>query len=242
MILFESVRHMNFRRMRECAQIISRLDPQPGERILDIGCGDGYYSSIIAKKGAKVVGFDYSKDAIDRAKSLYHDRNIQFLHMNAEEMDFPSESFDKAVSFCVIEHFRNDEHVMQHLARILKPHGRFVFSADSLSYPKITAQEREKHRKRYQVNTFYTNPVVLDKLQRNGFKLDTAAYNLSSSLSLSLARFSWKLDDLPKKLFLLRGFAYLILGTLGKIVSDLSEHRARSKEFGLTLLVSARKV
>jgi SAM-dependent methyltransferase len=233
---------MNFRRMKECSEIIRWLDPQPGERILDIGCGDGYYSAIIAGKGAQVVGFDFSKDAIERAQALYQGHNVKFLHMNAEEMNFPNESFDKAVSFCVIEHFHNDERVIQHLARILKPHGRFVFSADSLSHPKITDQERESHRKRYQVNNFYTYPLVMDKLQRSGFKLDTFIYNLSSPLSLALVRFSWKLDDLPKKYSLLRSCAYLFLGTLGKIASDISERWARSKEFGLTLLISARKI
>jgi protein-L-isoaspartate O-methyltransferase len=48
--------HWNIRRKEECRTLIRWLDPRPGERILDIGCGDGYYDALIAKSGAHVLG------------------------------------------------------------------------------------------------------------------------------------------------------------------------------------------
>ena len=44
---------LNFRRIHECSTILGWLNPQPGECILDIGCGDGYYDWLIAKTGVK---------------------------------------------------------------------------------------------------------------------------------------------------------------------------------------------
>jgi len=157
---FRSLSRFNFRRRRECATILRWLDARPGEAILDVGCGDGYYDSLVAKTGAKVLGIDIHLEWLPFAQKYYSDERTEFVFMNAEEMDLPDESFDKVMSLCVVEHFNRDETVLGHIARVLKPGGRFVFSADSLSNPGITAAERARHRRRYAVNTFYDQEMI----------------------------------------------------------------------------------
>ena len=70
-LFFYTLNHLNFRRIEECSTLIRWLDPKPGERILDIGCGDGYYDNIIAKSGAKVTGIDVHERRLSRARRLW---------------------------------------------------------------------------------------------------------------------------------------------------------------------------
>lgn len=62
------------------------LNPQKGERILDLGCGTGYLTNLIAASGADVIGIDNSEAMIIKAKNTYPD--IDFKGMSAEEFYF----------------------------------------------------------------------------------------------------------------------------------------------------------
>lgn len=238
--IFGAISHSNFRRIEECATLIRWLDSQAGEHILDIGCGDGYYDMIIAQPGARVVGIDISKKPLAKAQRHYTGEQFEFLYMNAEELAFGDASFDKVVSFCVIEHFNNDDRAIQHISRVLKPGGSFVFSADSLSNPGITAEERKAHQQRYAVNTFYTVEYLQEKLARVGFAIEEIKYILATPYALALARFSWKLDVLPKALGVVKTLGYLFLWVIWKITSPFS-NQSGTFQGGLTLLVRAKK-
>jgi SAM-dependent methyltransferase len=232
---------LNFRRIEECATVITWLDPRPGERILDIGSGDGSYDWRIARSGASVTGVDTHEARMATARRCYAGDRTEFLLVDAEAIDFREASFDKAVSLCVIEHLHHDELVMAKVARALKPRGRFVFSADSLSHPGLTPAERERHRTRYAVHTFYTIQMIREKLERTGFEIETARYILSSPAVLHLFRLSWKLDDLAGAAAALRPLGYLALGAAWRLASLLPGYGRGASDGGMTLLVSARK-
>lgn len=233
--------HHNFRRIEECSILLSWLDPKPGEKILDVGCGDGFYTEKIARKGAEVTGIDIRKKALIRARNRALSQKLHFIEMNAEELDFPENYFDKVISFCVIEHLQDDEKTLRQIARLLKPGGRLFISADSLSNPGLKTEEKESHRRRYHVNQFYNLEVVSNKLQQANLKLERSRFVLSSPLALALSRFSWKLDDLPPILLPLRFIGYLFLGTVGLLALHLFEPPAERRNHGLTLLVEASK-
>jgi 2-polyprenyl-3-methyl-5-hydroxy-6-metoxy-1,4-benzoquinol methylase len=233
---------LNFRRVEECSTVLKWLDPGPGERILDIGSGDGSYDWQIARSGASVTGVDTHEARIATARRCYSGARTEFLLLDAEAIEFREASFDKAVSLCVIEHLRRDEQMLRNVERALKPQGRFVFSADSLSHPGVTTAERERHRTRYGVNTYYTIPSIREKLARAGFEIETARYILSSPTVLPLLRLSWKLDDLNGLAAALRPLGYLVLGTLWRLTSLLPGYRRGASGGGMTLLVSARKI
>lgn len=233
---------LNFRRAEECRVILRWLDARPGERILDIGCGDGYYDWRIARSGAHVTGIDLHEKRLTFARRHYEGDRLEFLPLDAERADFPAGSFDKALSLCVMEHLGNDEQVLVNVSRAMKPGGRLTFSADSLSNDAITPEERERHRRRYAVNTFYTTDIVRDKLSRAGFEIEEARYVLSSPYALKLVRLSWKLDDLPPVLVPLRVLGYLALGAAWKASTVFRGKKSeRPAANGLTLLVRARK-
>lgn len=232
---------LNFRRMEECATILRWLDPQPGEKVLDIGCGDGAYDRKIARSGAEVTGIDIHEKRLAAARKYYQGDGTRILFMDASRLDFPDAAFDKALSLCVVEHLGDDELVMRNLSRVLKPGGLFVFSADSLSHPELTADERDRHRKRYAVNTFYTIDIVRAKLDGAGFDLVEARYILTTARDLRFIRLSWKLDDLSGALAPLRLAGYAALGAARKLASLAPGYEARPSVGGLTVLVKAKK-
>ena len=117
--------------------------------------------------------------------------------MDAERTDFPAGTFDRALSLCVMEHLGDDERVMRNVFHALKPGGRFAFSADSLSRSGITPEERERHRPRYAVNTFYTPEVARRKLDRAGFDVEASGFVIDSPVDLRLVRLSRGLDRSP---------------------------------------------
>ena len=101
--------------------VLELLAPCPGERILDIGCGDGALTARIAASGAQVVGVDTSASMIGAAQALGLDARVA----NAEALPFEAE-FDAVFSNAALHWVRNQEAMLAAVHRALKPGGRFV--------------------------------------------------------------------------------------------------------------------
>lgn len=102
--------------------VFDLLNPQSGERILDLGCGDGALTEKLVAAGAKVVGVDSSADMIAAAKRRGLDARIA----DAYELDFHSE-FDGVFSNAALHWMNRDTAaVIRGIYRALKPDGRLV--------------------------------------------------------------------------------------------------------------------
>ncbi len=102
--------------------VLGLLNPQPGERILDVGCGDGALSARIIEAGAAVIGVDDSPDMVAAAKQ----RGIEARLANAFHLSFEAE-FDAAFSNAALHWMKRDpDAVLQGVRRSLKPGGRFA--------------------------------------------------------------------------------------------------------------------
>jgi SAM-dependent methyltransferase len=97
------------------------LDPKPGERILDVGCGDGVLTKRIAERGATVTGIDNSLDMIRAA----HANGVDALAVDSADMHFEAE-FDAAFSNAALHWMLDREAVARGIFRALKPGGRFA--------------------------------------------------------------------------------------------------------------------
>ncbi len=97
------------------------LDPQPGEHIIDIGCGDGTLSEKIVQRGAAVVGIDTSISMIGAAKA----RGLDARYMDAADLRF-SEAFDAAFSNATLHWVLDKERAARAIWFALKPGGRFA--------------------------------------------------------------------------------------------------------------------
>lgn len=103
------------------APVLALLDPRPGERILDLGCGDGVLTKKIAELGCKVVGVDSSAEFAAAAKKL----GLDVIEMNAADLDF-GPVFDAVFSNAALHWMKNADAVIEGVARALRPNGRFV--------------------------------------------------------------------------------------------------------------------
>jgi SAM-dependent methyltransferase len=116
------------------AAVLELLDPQPGERVLDVGCGEGTLTQQIAARGAAVVGVDSSEDMIDAARA----RGLDARLLNAETLAFDHE-FDAVFSNAALHWVRDHDALLAGIARALRPGGRFV--AEFGGYGNIAAIE-----------------------------------------------------------------------------------------------------
>jgi trans-aconitate methyltransferase len=103
------------------APVLELLAPLPGERILDLGCGDGVLTEKIAAAGATVVAVDAGPDMIAAARA----RGIDARVMDGQKLVFTGE-FDAVFSNAALHWMRDQEAVLAGVRRALKPCGRFV--------------------------------------------------------------------------------------------------------------------
>ena len=103
--------------------LVQLLAPQPGERILDVGCGTGQLTEEIARAGARVSGVDSSANMIEEARRNFPD--VHFELADARSLGCVEE-FDAVFSNAALHWVRDAEAAAGGIARALKPKGRFV--------------------------------------------------------------------------------------------------------------------
>ncbi len=109
----------------ELPAMLSLLKNVKNKKILDLGCGPGILSKILAKRGAKVTAIDLSPEMVAIAKK-YAKVNVQLA--DAEKLPFKSETFDIVCSSLLIEHLENIRMFFKKINKILKPSGIFIIS------------------------------------------------------------------------------------------------------------------
>jgi SAM-dependent methyltransferase len=103
------------------APLIELLAPQPGERILDLGCGDGALTEKLVACGCIVVGVDGSAEQVAAARN----RGLNARVMNGEALEFDHE-FDAVFSNAALHWMKRADAVIEGVRRALEPGGRFV--------------------------------------------------------------------------------------------------------------------
>ena len=101
--------------------VVELLAPQPGERILDLGCGDGVLTEKLVATGCQVVGVDSSVELIKAAQA----RGLDARVMDGQHLMFANE-FDAVFSNAALHWMKRADEVIAGVWRALKPGGRFV--------------------------------------------------------------------------------------------------------------------
>ena len=123
------------------AQVLPKMDIKPGMQTLELGCGTGWATRVLAAAapGAGAVGLDVSKEMIAKAEDL-HDltSRARYEHGTFEEVDFPDGKFDRVFSMEALYYAVDLERSVAEIHRVLKPGGeahvvinRFTESAHS---------------------------------------------------------------------------------------------------------------
>jgi SAM-dependent methyltransferase len=100
---------------------------------IELGCGTGYVSAWLARRGARPVGIDISQAQLATARQLQQEFGLDFplLHGNAEDVPYPDASFDFAISEYGASIWCDPYAWIPEAARVLRPGGRLVFLVNS---------------------------------------------------------------------------------------------------------------
>jgi len=154
--------------------LVEALQPKAGERILDLGCGDGFLTQRIAQSGATLVGVDSSPQMIAAAK----ERGVDARYASGEALPFDQE-FDAVFSNAALHWMHDHDAVLQGVYRALKPGGRFV--AECGGQGNIAAirvallavlTARGLTADRIENNRFFSNTEYRALLESHGFLVE----------------------------------------------------------------------
>jgi len=114
----------------------SKLNLRPGDRVLDLGCGEGRHAITAYLEGAvHIVGLDLSSNDLNTAKERFREfavddenRSVAFLRASGLQLPFADASFDKVICAEVLEHIPDYQSVLDEIHRVLKPGGVFAAS------------------------------------------------------------------------------------------------------------------
>ncbi len=126
--------------LMQVGAVLAALPPPPA-RILECGCGTGWLSSMIARRGYECLGIDVAPQAIDLARSMPGAAagNPSFLTLDAERMDF-EEAFDGVIFFDSLHHAVDEAAVIRNAFRALRPGGVCVASEPGKGHHQQSAE------------------------------------------------------------------------------------------------------
>jgi ubiquinone/menaquinone biosynthesis C-methylase UbiE len=135
-----------------------------GRRVLDIACGEGYGSALLARNAGHVTGVDVSLEAVEHARLAYSAlRNAEFRQGSCTRIPLPDASVELVVSFETIEHIEEQDAFVDEIARVLAPDGVVLMSCPN----KAEYTDKRGFRNEFHVKELYR--AELEALLRTRF-------------------------------------------------------------------------
>jgi len=128
-----------------------------GRRVLDVACGEGYGSALLARHAASVVGVDIAREAVDHASATYAGvANLEFRCAPCTALPLGDATVDLAVSFETLEHIETQERFLDELARVLHPEGVLLLSCPN----KLEYSDKRNYRNEFHVRELYRDELA----------------------------------------------------------------------------------
>lgn len=109
----------------------SMLPPMKGLKVVDLGCGYGWFSRWANEQGAdSVLGLDVSEKMLEQARNTTSAANIHYARADLEQLDLAAGSFDLAYSSLALHYIKDLPGLFANIHKALKPGSRFVFSIE----------------------------------------------------------------------------------------------------------------
>lgn len=161
-------------KIHEYYQVVSGSSLQKHHVILDLGCGKGFHTQLLARQSDAAIGVDINERPIKEADRFLSNSCVQhktkFLCARIEEANLPPSSFDRVFSFCVLEHIPDLQSVLAEIVRLLKPGGELHVSVDSLATVK-DAELLGRHKQEHFVVQYFTQETLKQQLQASGLEV-----------------------------------------------------------------------
>ena len=161
--------------------LVHLLNPKPGEKILDLGCGTGYLTNVIAESGAQVTGIDSSPEMISKARSEYP--NLEFEILSATNFHF-EKPFDAIFSNAVLHWVLEKEKAIDCMYSNLKTGGRLVIEMGGKTNVQSIMKAIKKTLAKYEagektnINIWYYPSIgeYASLLEARGFRVTYATH------------------------------------------------------------------
>ena len=141
-----------------------RFFPQQPRRIIDIGCGDGFFLNILAQKGFRADGIDASAEAIKLCKERL-DESVGYSECCFIEEFKPKEPYDLLICGEVLEHIHDDQAFLKEINRFAIMNGILILTVPLDMKLWSKADESAGHFRRY------TKSEIFDKLEKAGYSV-----------------------------------------------------------------------
>ncbi len=161
------------------------LGLQPGDLLLDLGCGFGRHAFEAARHGARVVALDYSDAELKEVRNTFgamaeagqvsEDSCVGTVQGDATRLPFADASFDKIVASEVLEHIGDDQQALCELSRILKPGGMLAATVPAELPEKVCWKLSNQYHAPYVAGghvRIYSHEVLRSRLRNAGLEPD----------------------------------------------------------------------
>jgi 2-polyprenyl-6-hydroxyphenyl methylase/3-demethylubiquinone-9 3-methyltransferase len=146
-----------------------------GDRVLDVGCGEGRFAAELAREGASVVGIDVAEEPLRRARELHPQLDLRLV-VGERAWDLPDASFDVVWAGEVIEHVAETAAWLSEVRRVLRSGGRLLLSTPAhgrLEMLRLALSKRalaEHFDPRGEHLRFYSRETLTELLEDFGFQ------------------------------------------------------------------------
>jgi 2-polyprenyl-3-methyl-5-hydroxy-6-metoxy-1,4-benzoquinol methylase len=145
--------------------------------VLDAGSGNGYFSWLAYKSGARVVAVNFEKAQVEKARQFLlsykkaDPTRLQFEHGNLYDLSREVRKFDEIICYETIEHVRHDSEVVNEFFRILRPGGLLHLCAPNRLHPRHQAEVLDTNESGGHVRAGYTEEEFRRLLEPVGFRI-----------------------------------------------------------------------
>jgi len=200
-----------------------------GMCVLDVAGGDGYWAGQARQRGARAVSIDLSRPKMTFGRGLANAPSL--IEADAVALPFADAAFDRVMSICAIEHFDDGERALDEMARVLRPGGQLVMSADALTRAAAWPRLYQAHAARYHVKRTYSHQTLARLLRARGLELVEHTYQFRARWS------QWLYLGLSA-----RGGQVAFNASAALIPLVAASDRRASGESGSIVLLRARRV
>ena len=137
------------------------LDEVRGRDVLELGCGSAGWSIALARRGARVIGLDFSPSRLAQARRRMRRAGVEFplVEASAEEIPYPSARFDVVLSDYGATTFADPQRVVPEVARVLRPRGILVF-AHASPFRTVAEDLRADRLRRRLIHDYFETRVI----------------------------------------------------------------------------------
>jgi 2-polyprenyl-3-methyl-5-hydroxy-6-metoxy-1,4-benzoquinol methylase len=154
------------------AWLLARV--RPGERVLDVGCGEGRFAAALLDAGAQVVGIDVAEEPLRRARAERPEFDLRRVPVRGE-WPLPDASFDAVWAGETIEHVADTAAWLSEVRRVLRPEGRLLLSTPA--HGPLTLLHLALSRRAFAAHfnprsdhlRFYSRTTLVELLEDFGF-------------------------------------------------------------------------